>query len=1198
MNRLTFASPSGPASGRPADANVTAVLGPTNTGKTHLAIERMIAHGSGTIGLPLRLLAREVYQKVCDRVGVANVALITGEEKIKPPKARYIICTVEAMPRHPGTAFVAIDEVQLASDLERGHVFTDRILTARGYEETLLLGASTMHGVLRQLIPGLNTQTRPRLSNLVYAGSKKITRLPRRSAIVAFSAEEVYAIAELIRRQRGGAAVVLGALSPRTRNAQVELYQNGDVDYLVATDAIGMGLNLDVDHVAFAQDWKFDGFQYRQLTAAEYGQIAGRAGRHVRDGTFGVTGQVDPLPEELVEALEAHSFAPVKVLQWRSGEHDFSSIDALKHSLERPPTSDSLTKALPSVDQRALEFLSRVSDVADRARGAKRVELLWETCKLPDYRRIAPAQHAEIIASIFADVADNGHVSEDYMAAQVQRADRTEGDLDTLSQRIAEIRTWTYISHRPDWLADPTHWQEKTRDIENRLSDALHDRLTKRFVDRRTSVLMRRLRENAFMEAEIASDGTVSVEGHAVGELQGFRFSADTKAEGADGRALRTAAQKALAGEFEKRAERFANSPNGDLALGSDGLVRWLGAPVAMLTAGDDPLKPHIVLLADEQLTGPMRDMVANRLERSVTYQVSTILKPLADLKQAEGLEGVAKGLAYRLVEEFGILQRRDVAEEVRALDQGARAALRRFGVRFGAYHIFVPTLIKPAPAALLTLLWAIRNDGRDKPGFGDVTHLLATGRTSAVADTSYDPIFYKLAGYRLLGRRAVRVDILERLADLIRPALSWKPGTGKRPDGGFNGAQFLVTPAMMSILGATADDMDEILKGLGYRPQPMQADAVEAEVSRLDEEAIAKEFADKAEAQRKAAEATASAAASQVADAPAGALSGSAEGAAATGEGGTSPAPSDETEPVVASETAEIADADEPAEPPVEVAAADVPQAADDMSAVDPASHESDRDIMAAQMAAGSGSVSPPEGEAPASENADLRSASDAEPAADESARDAMAAQMAAGAGPVSQSDSETPAAEASPASTAETASTPADAPQGATEAPAEAAEKAPEEAAEPRIVQVWRPHRGDRNTAQNRPARRNRRPGQQGQGRDAQPVGASEAVGERPQNGGGESRGERPERQQRSGGGGRGEGQDRPQRHGKGGPKGKNRQSQGKEFGDRPDQGQNRGPKRDEGNGGNQRDKSPPRFDPDSPFAKLAALKEKLGR
>lgn len=828
---------------------VTAVLGPTNTGKTFLAIERMVAHSSGVIGLPLRLLAREVYQRVVERVGVGAVSLITGEEKIKPPNARYQVCTVEAMPREPGAAFVAIDEVQLAADLERGHVFTDRILHARGREETLLLGSSTMRGALERLLPGIQCVTRPRMSQLLYAGSKKITRLPRRSAIVAFSTEEVYAIAELIRRQRGGAAVVLGALSPRTRNAQVELYQNGEVEFLVATDAIGMGLNLDVDHVAFAQDWKYDGFQYRQLTPAEYGQIAGRAGRHVRDGTFGVTGRVDPLEQDLAEAIEAHDFASVKVLQWRSRKLDFASVDALKASLDALPPSPELARSLPAVDQRALEFLSRDDAVMARANGARNVELLWEACKLPDYRRIAPAQHAEIIASIYGDLVRRGHVAEDYMAEQVRRADLTEGDIDTLSQRIAEIRTWTYISHRPGWLADPTHWQEKTKAIEDRLSDALHERLTKRFVDRRTSVLMRRLRESAFMEAEIGSDGTVRVEGHEVGELQGFRFTPDTKSDGPDAKAVRAAAQKALGGEYDKRAERYANAPNGDLAIGSDALVRWLGAPVASLVSGDDPLKPRVVLLADEQLAGPARDKVVQRTERFVTYQVSTILKPLADLRDAEGVDGAARGIAYRLYENFGLLQRRDIADEVRGLDQDARAALRRLGVRFGAYHIFVPALVKPAPAALMTLLWGIAKDGRDKPGFGEVTQLLATGRTSVAPDPTFDPVFYALSGYRPLGRRAVRVDILERLADLIRPALAWTPSASKRPDGAFNGREFIVTPAMMSILGATADDMDEILKGLGYRSHAVPQTEVDAELRRQDEAQAAKTAAEAAPA-------------------------------------------------------------------------------------------------------------------------------------------------------------------------------------------------------------------------------------------------------------------------------------------------------------------------------------------------------------
>ncbi|MFU0504919.1 helicase-related protein [Pseudaminobacter sp. NGMCC 1.201702] len=820
--------------------DVTAVLGPTNTGKTHLAIERMVAHESGIIGLPLRLLAREVYGRVCEKVGADKVALVTGEEKILPPGARYSVCTVEAMPRTTDAAFVAIDEVQLAGDLERGHIFTDRILHLRGRQETLLLGAATMRGILERLLRGVSVVTRPRLSHLAYSGSKKITRLPRRSAIVAFSADEVYAIAELIRRQRGGAAVVLGALSPRTRNAQVALYQSGDVDYLIATDAIGMGLNLDVDHVAFAQNRKFDGFQYRALTAAELGQIAGRAGRHLRDGTFGVTGQVDPFDDELVDKIESHDFDPVKVLQWRTVQFDFSSLEALKHSIEATAPVEGLTRALPAVDAQALEQLSRDPDIKALATGRDRVALLWEVCALPDYRRIAPAQHADLVASIFVDIADRGHVDENYMAEQVRRADTTEGDIDTLSHRIAQIRTWTYVSNRPGWLADPIHWQEKTREIEDRLSDALHDRLTKRFVDRRTSVLMRRLRENAMPEAEISPSGTVLVEGHHVGELQGFRFTADQTAAGEDGKAIRAAAQKALAAEFETRAERFSTCANGDLALSSDGTLRWIGSPVGTLVAGEDALKPRVILLADEQLTGPARDKVAARADRFVNFQIETLLKPLIALRDAEQLTGIARGIAFQLVENFGLINRREIADDIKTLDQEGRASLRRLGVRFGAYHIFLPALLKPGPAGLVTLLWALKNDGKELPGFGDVVHSLAAGRTSVIIDPAFDKAFYKLAGFRNLGRRAVRVDILERLADLIRPALAWKAGAGPRPDGAYDGSAFLVTPAMMSILGATADDIEDILKGLGYRGEAKPAAEVKARLEVLDEAALA----------------------------------------------------------------------------------------------------------------------------------------------------------------------------------------------------------------------------------------------------------------------------------------------------------------------------------------------------------------------
>ncbi|TRL37033.1 helicase-related protein [Rhizobium straminoryzae] len=808
---------------------VTAVLGPTNTGKTHFAIERMVAHGSGVIGLPLRLLAREVYTRVVERVGPQHVALVTGEEKISPPGARFSVCTVEAMPRETRAAFVAIDEVQLAGDLERGHIFTDRILHLRGREETLLLGAGTMRPILEKLLPGITVVERPRLSTLFYAGQKKITRLPQRSAIVAFSADEVYAIAELIRRQRGGAAVVLGALSPRTRNAQVGLYQAGDVEYLVATDAIGMGLNLDVDHVAFAQDRKFDGYQFRNLNPGELGQIAGRAGRHLKDGTFGVTGQVQPFDDELVERIETHQFDQVKVLQWRSKALDFTSIRDLRASLDAAPTVAGLTRALPATDSQALDYLSRYPEVVDLATTSERVEKLWEACALPDYRRITPAQHADLISTLFFDLVRHGTVNESFMAEQVQRADRTDGEIDTLSARIAQIRTWTYVSNRPGWLAHPTHWQEKTREIEDRLSDALHERLTKRFVDRRTSVLMKRLRENAMLEAEISVNGDVFVEGHHVGQLAGFRFTPVSGGDGPDAKAVQAAAQKALALEFEARAARLYACGNSDLAVGSDGFVRWLGEPVARLAASDHIMHPRLILLADEQLTGNARDHVAARLERFVNHHVATVLKPLDDLSRAEDLQGLAKGLAFQLVENLGVMFRRDVAEEVKTLDQDARASLRRYGIRFGAYHIFMPALLKPAPAELITLLWALKNDGLDKPGYGDLIPALAAGRTSVVTDPSFERNFYKLAGFRYLGKRAVRVDILERLADLIRPLLQWKPGSPARPEGAYDGRRFMTTTAMLSILGATPDDMEEILKGLGYRADQVKAEEVQA---------------------------------------------------------------------------------------------------------------------------------------------------------------------------------------------------------------------------------------------------------------------------------------------------------------------------------------------------------------------------------
>ena len=816
---LSSTSYSHVSNGKAPGAGVTAVLGPTNTGKTSLAIERMLAHSSGLIGLPLRLLAREVYNKIADRVGSEAVALITGEEKIKPPKPRFWVSTVEAMPRDLDVSFLAVDEIQIAADLERGHVFTDRILNRRGRDETLLLGAATMRGIVERLLPGANIVTRPRLSQLEFAGDRKITRQPRRTAIVAFSADEVYAIAELIRRQHGGAAVVLGSLSPRTRNAQVAMFQNGDVDYLVATDAIGMGLNLDVDHVAFASDRKYDGYQFRRLIPAEFAQIAGRAGRATRNGTFGTTGRCAPFEPELVNALQNHTFESVRMLQWRNTKLDFASVAALQVSLALSPTHEVLTRAPIAEDLRVLDHVARDADIRDMAEGARAVERLWEACQIPDYRRIAPAAHAELVTTLFQFLMQKGRIPDAWFAAQVDQADRADGDIDTLSGRIAQIRTWTFVANRPDWLADPDHWQGITREVENKLSDALHERLTERFVDRRTSVLMRRLRENVVLNTEIGKTGEVIVEGHVIGRLDGFTFAPDAAEAGSEAKALQATAQKALAGEIDARAEKLAASPDDQFVLTSEGTVRWTGDAVARLTSADDALRPRIRIISDERLTGAPREAVQTRLDLWLKTHIEKLLGPLFELSKAEDVTGIARGIAFQLIEAMGVLERSRISAEMKDLDQPSRASLRKYGVRFGAYHIYVPSLLKPAARALASLLWALKQDNVDLSVLSGAQHLAASGRTSFPVDKTLPRDAYRVLGYRQCGERAVRVDILERLADLIRPALGWRETSpGEKPAGAFDGRSFVVTQAMTSLTGSAGEDFASILRALGYR--------------------------------------------------------------------------------------------------------------------------------------------------------------------------------------------------------------------------------------------------------------------------------------------------------------------------------------------------------------------------------------------
>ena len=777
---------------------ITAVLGPTNTGKTHYAIERMLGHETGVIGLPLRLLAREVYDRTAALRGPSVVALVTGEERIVPERARYWVCTVEAMPQGLGADFLAVDEIQLCADPERGHVFTDRLLRARGSRETLFLGADAMRGAIAAEAPSASFVTRPRFSDLTYVGSRKISRMPRRSAIVGFSVDSVYAIAEAIRRLKGGAAVVMGALSPRTRNAQVEMYQNGDVDYLVATDAIGMGLNLDIDHVAFSSTRKFDSRRMRNLTPIELAQIAGRAGRHMNDGTFGVTGEAEPLDENVSEAIMAHRFAPVRKLQWRNPELDFGSIESLAASLEAGIDDPWLVRARDADDLLALRALTDLVEIRDRCGSERDVKLLWDVCRIPDFRGIGSAEHAGLLRSIFEYLHGSGRVPDDWLAAQVARTDRVDGDIDALSRRLAHIRTWTYVAQREGWTEDESHWRESTRAIEDRLSDALHERLTQRFVDRRTSVLLRRLKDKESLVAEVNDKGEVTVEGQYVGRLEGFRFRQDSSAGPDEAKTLRRAAQQALRPEFRLRADRFYNAPDTEIDFTDQGGLTWGENAVGKLVAGADALKPQTEALVDEEAEPDVVQKVQRRLQHFIDRRIAALFEPLVSMQRDEALAGLARGFAFRMVEGFGVLSRDSVADEVRNLDQDARGALRKHGARFGQYTVFVPALLKPAPTRLRLVLWSLAN------GLQVFPECPPPGLVTVPTDQTAPDGYHLMSGYRASGERAIRVDMLERLADLLRG------------EDGRNG--FEASPDMLSISGLSLEQFADLMQGMGYK--------------------------------------------------------------------------------------------------------------------------------------------------------------------------------------------------------------------------------------------------------------------------------------------------------------------------------------------------------------------------------------------
>ena len=781
-------------------SRVTAVLGPTNTGKTYLAIERMLGHASGMIGFPLRLLARENYDRIVALRGAGSVALITGEERILPRNPRWYVCTVEAMPVDKPVDFLAVDEIQLAADPERGHVFTDRLLHARGRHETMVMGSETIRPLLRHLLPEVEFVTRSRLSKLTYLGPKKLTRLPPRSAVVAFSAAEVYDLAELMRRQRGGCAVVLGALSPRARNAQVGMFQSGEVDYLVATDAIGMGLNMDLDHVAFARLSKFDGYAPRRLSPSEIAQIAGRAGRNARDGTFGPTGEVGPFDPDLIEAIESHSFESLKTLSWRNSDLDFRSVGALLASLDRHAPDRCLQRKRNAEDHRALAALARRADGAPTAQGRQAVRLLWEVCSIPDFTKLLSDGHLRLLSTIYDHLAKPaGRLPTDWVEQQMARLDRTDGEIDALSARISHIRTWTYITHRADWLADAAGWQERARGIEDRLSDALHACLTQRFVDKRGAFLVQRLKDPTELLAGVRRDGEVIVEGHPVGRLKGFTFEIDSECSGLDAKRLATAARRALIEEISTRVAALAEAPDAAFTLSPAGEISWRRVTVARLRPGPTAFAPGIEVVTSDLLAPPARARIQARLSAWMSAKIEAVFAPLFALRVIAA-SGAARGLVHHLVEGVGYADPTLIAAQVAGLTTSDRDALCAAGLRLGKETIYLKPLLSAAAMRLRLLLLAVHHQIAATPVPRQIS-----ARSLRPADEAEGRLLW-LAGYRMLGPVALRADRVEQVAAMLAKAEGVAP--------------LAATPAIAAEIGCELDELSAALAALGYRPQ------------------------------------------------------------------------------------------------------------------------------------------------------------------------------------------------------------------------------------------------------------------------------------------------------------------------------------------------------------------------------------------
>ena len=780
---------------------ITAVLGPTNTGKTHLAIETMLSFETGMIGFPLRLLAREVYDKVIKKISLDKVALITGEEKIIPVNAKYLLCTVESMPIDKHLDFVGVDEIQMCADHERGHIFTDRLLNMRGEKLTMLMGSYTIKNIISKLDGDIEFINRERLSKLTYAGHKKISRINRKTAIIAFSAEEVYAIAELIRRQKGGAAIVMGSLSPKTRNAQVELYQSGDVDFLVATDAIGMGINMDLDYVYFSNLKKFDGRKLRKLNLSEIGQIAGRAGRYLNNGSFGITGDCKEIGAEEVDLIENHKFEEIKMLFWRNSNLNFNSPYSLLKSLEQKPYHDWLKKIHECEDEKALKFFLKDKNLENINMNQNTLSLLWECCQIPDFVKKTYGNHYEVISKVFGFLSGkNGKIPDDYMRIQLMKLDKLEGNVDSLSNRIANVRTWSYVSNKNNWIDNQDYWIEKTKNLEDKLSDRLHEELTKTFIDKRASVLARGLKQDMEFKTEILQNNDVKIDDHYIGKINGLKLELDLK-QGAletDIKSLKKAARQSVSPELEKRIDTIIETKL--IELNDDFKIYWNKFPIAKINTGKDYLSPNLDVIVDEILEQKQKQKLSDFLKKWLDEKINFELKSLIDLKSINQKNSSIKALAYQLYENNGVLKRDQVSEYLKSLDQEERKILREIGVKFGRYHVYLFKLIKPEAVKLRTLLWKNYHQkyfNLKPPTFG----------LNFIDDKDKrNQNFMLLCGFEKFDNSYVRIDILERLFMLII-------NTDTDQD-----KEIKLVPEMLNLLGCNKENFVNLIKKMNYK--------------------------------------------------------------------------------------------------------------------------------------------------------------------------------------------------------------------------------------------------------------------------------------------------------------------------------------------------------------------------------------------